>query len=81
MKDKYQEFISKPEISFWVPLISSLVALLLSYGALFTRISVLETKIEQLTDANLQVLQKFVSVETRYGELSLQVARLEERIK
>ena len=51
----------------------------LTYGLLMTRVAVLENKVDTLIIAQERMLIKYSEVETRYGTLSLQVARLETK--
>lgn len=76
-KDTYKSFISHPEINFWVPIIISFVTVTLSYGALMTRVSVLENKMDTMIAGQSIILEKYSSVESRYGILSNKVTRLE----
>lgn len=76
-KDNYKSFISHPEISFWVPIIVSVVTITISYGALMTRVSVLENKMDTMIAGQSIILEKYSSVESRYGILSNKVTRLE----
>lgn len=46
-KSPYQDFISKPEVSFWVPLITSAVLIAGSFFALEARVSLTNQKLDQ----------------------------------
>lgn len=75
--DPYMNFISHPEISFWVPILTSVVTITLSYGTLMTRVSVLENKMDTMIAGQSIILEKYTSVESRYGQLSNKITRLE----
>lgn len=62
-----------------VPIVTSAVLIALSFGTLMTRVAVLETKIDTLLAQNEKMLAKYSDVERRYGELSIKVAKIEER--
>lgn len=76
-KESYKSFISHPEISFWVPIIVSVVTITISYGALMTRVSVLENKMDTMIINQQAILAKYSDVETRYGVLTNKVTKLE----
>lgn len=78
---KSQDTISWLQVNNWVPIITSLIIVAISYGMLFTRISVLETKMDIVIEQQKQVIAKFHDVETRYGELALKVNSLETKVK
>ena len=76
-QNTYNSFISHPEISFWVPIIVSVITVTVSYGALITRVSILENKMDTMIANQNQIFEKYSAVETRYGQLSNKLTRLE----
>ena len=80
----YQNFISKPEISFWVPIVTSAVMLALSYGVLLTRIALLEQKMDTLISQNQQFIQQVkdreLAEDARYKEVLSRVGTNSTRI-
>lgn len=63
--------------AFFVSLIISVFSFATLYFGLSTQIQLLTQKIDIMNKNQEIILQKFVSVETRYGDLSLQVRNLE----
>jgi len=59
----YKNLISKPEISFWVPLILPLIALAVAWGVLTTKVSAIEVE-----NANLRTLLERVIVLEEHGK-------------
>lgn len=86
--DAYMNLISKPEISFWVPIVTSAVVISMSWLNLSTRIDLLAQKMDlviqnqQITithmqekDVELEV--KYAAMQKQWGELSQRVTRIE----
>lgn len=69
------------EVKTFVPIITSAIIIALSYAALGTKVTVLETKMDTMIEQNKQILATYSGVETRYGQMAVKVAQLEERIK
>ena len=80
-QDSYTSFISKPEISFWVPILVSVITISLSYGVLMSRVAVLENKVDTLSvefhNLSVSLTERYNSEETRYGQLSIRITRIE----
>ncbi len=87
-ENEYQKFISKPEISFWVPIVSSAVVIGMSWVNLTARIDLLTQKMDlvienqtqlishlQAKDADLET--KYAQMQKQWGDLSQRVTRLE----
>lgn len=77
MTKEYRNFISKPEISFWIPIISSCIMIAGSWFTLSNRIDLLTQKVDTLIVQNEKLMEKYAGVEDRYGKLSIQITRLE----
>lgn len=75
-KTPYQTFLSKPEITFWLPIITSSILIAGSFFAVSGRIDLLNLRVEQLISQNQIILQKYTNLEDRYGILSLEVTRM-----
>lgn len=81
MKDKYTTFISKPEISFWVPLISAATVIAMSWVNLSGRIDLLVQKVDTMN----KLLENHIvsndvlhtDIAKNYENLNLKVNRLE----
>ena len=78
---KYQELITKPEISFWVPIITSILLIAVSWSNLTTKVELLNQKVDNLTQKIDFLTEKYGSVESRYGTISLQVQRIETKLE
>lgn len=52
------------------------VSVVLAYAALFNKVGILENKVDNLVEINRTTLEKYASVESRYGKLSLDVQSL-----
>jgi hypothetical protein len=76
-KTKYHEFLSKPEISFWVPIIFTAITVTSSFFMLSTKVELLNQKVDNLTEKIEYLTDKYASVESRYGQMSLKVQRIE----
>ena len=48
LNDIHKSFISKPEISFWVPLIVPLIGLAIAWGVLTTKVEAIETEAQDI---------------------------------
>ena len=75
----YREFLSKPEISFWVPIISSVMMIAFSWFNLSSRVELLTQKVDNLIEQNEKLLIKYSDVERRWGDVSQRVTVLETR--
>ncbi len=87
-QDPYMNFISKPEISFWVPIVSSAVVIAMSWLNLSNRVDLLTQKMDliiknqeqtltlmQAKDADLTI--KYEQMQKQWGELSQRVTKVE----
>ena len=77
---KFQKFIAKDEISFWVPIIFTAITVTSSFFMLSTKVELLNQKVDNLTEKIDVLTDKYASVENRYGTMSLKVQRLETTI-
>lgn len=77
MSKDYKDFISKPEISFWLPIISSAILIAASWFNIKNTIELQNQQLGFLIKQNEEILKKYGSVEERYGRLTVQVAKLE----
>ena len=74
--------MSKDNITWWdlnnmKLVLGVVVSAVIAYGVLYTKVSVLETKVDNLISLNQSILEKYSGVESRYGQLSLKVNALE----
>ena len=78
-KSTYQEIITKPELNFWTPIITSVVLITLSWANFSTELKLLRREVESLVKTNETLLQKYTEVETRWGYISQRVTVLETK--
>lgn len=88
MKNEYQEFISRPEISFWTPIVSSAIVIALSWFNLSTRVDLLTQKLDLLLERQSETIitmqhkdqelyAQYAQMQKQWGELSQRVTRIE----
>lgn len=84
MTDHYIKFISRPEISFWIPIIIALLSAVLSFGVLLTRVSLLEQGQNTIIAQNEELLKSFkeqkIADELRYSNLAGRVGTNSTRL-
>lgn len=78
-QSKYQEFISKPELSFWVPIIFTAITVTSSFSALYTKVELLTQKVDTIAIQLDKIVDKYSDVEKRWGDTSQRVTVLETR--
>ena len=83
MVDKYKDFISKPEINFWTPILFTVITMAVSWFSLSTKVELLTQRVDLLIEQQSQLITKYRDVEIRWGEVANRVTRLEtiENIK
>lgn len=59
------------------PIITSLVIMTLAFAKLQSDIALLNQKVDTVIARQEEILKKYASVETRYGELALKVQTIE----
>jgi len=67
MKNSYQELISRPEISFWVPILITVISWGVSFG-------ILSTKVEQVIKNQEQQYTMWLQLEKRVGTVEISAA-------
>lgn len=65
------------QVNNWVPIISSTIMIALAFGAILTRLAVIEERLGELSKDQTVMIDLFKSVETRYGEVALDVKELQ----
>lgn len=68
MRDNYKEIISKPEISFWVPILITVISWGVSFG-------ILSTKVETVIKNQEQQYSMWLQLEKRAGTLEISLAK------
>lgn len=79
MSSKYKEFLSKPELNFWIPIITSIVLITLSWANLTGEIKLLRQELLQYIEQNKALTQKYSDVQSRWGDTSQRVTVLETK--
>jgi len=69
----YRDVISKPEFNFWIPIITTIAAIALSWGALTTRISLLEVKADTLESHFVTMKAEVDDTLTKHDEILLDI--------
>ena len=79
----YQQFINKPEISFWTPIIFTAVSITISFMALSGQVALQNQKLDQVIANQVQILDKYENVQVRLGTAERQISVLQtmENIK
>ena len=65
------------QVNNWVPIIISIVTLSCTFGAVLTRLALIEQKQDTIAQQQKTMIDLFKNTENRYGELALKVKRLE----
>lgn len=83
-QDAYREFISKPEISFWVPLLLPFLTAVFAFSALKTDVEVIKTSQTQILASQNDLIKEFreykISAETRTGLMSNRLTAVETKL-
>jgi hypothetical protein len=84
MKTTYQEFIGRPEVSFWLPILFSAVTIALSFSALKNDVSLLNHRTEEILAHQVELSNDFKDwksqAETRLGMVEIQQGVLNSRV-
>ena len=81
MKTKEKETISWLQINNLIPIITSLVIISLSWASLSSKLALLDQKLDFLVKTQQEYIDSRRNLETRFGELALQVKELEVLLK
>lgn len=68
MKNSYQQFIAKPEISFWFPIFITITTWVFSFGVLYTKVETIIKNQEQQYSMWLQLEKRMGSAEIVLGK-------------
>ena len=63
----YIEFISKPEINFWLPILFTVVSIVMSFMVLTNKVDLLTQKMDTIIANQDVLLQKYEGVQARLG--------------
>lgn len=64
------------QVNNWVPIISSAIMMTIAFGAVLTRLALIEQSQETILTQQSSMLELYKGVENRYGELALDVQTL-----
>jgi hypothetical protein len=76
----YQEFISKPEISFWFPILFTAVTITTSFMALTYKVDLLTQRVDQLLENQTTLISKYEGVQVRLGSAERQISVLQTQL-
>jgi len=68
MKNTYQELISKPEISFWVPILITVASWVFSFGILYTKVDYIARSVDEQKAMWLQLEKRVGGTEISTAE-------------
>lgn len=74
---KNEKYISWMTFNNIFPVVTSAVLITISFLALQTKVELLNQKVDMVLARQEEILKKYANIETRYGELSLAVNRIE----
>ncbi len=80
MKNSYQELISKPEISFWVPIFITVASWVFSFGILYTKVDYIARSVDEQKSMWLQLEKRVGSAEITVAEGKIQDTAIQLRI-
>lgn len=80
MKNTYQELISKPEISFWVPIMITVASWVFSFGILYTKVDYIARSVDEQKQMWLQLEKRVGGTEISTAEGKVLDAAMQLRI-
>lgn len=80
MKNTYQELISKPEISFWVPIMITVASWVFSFGILYTKVDYIARSVDEQKQMWLQLERRVGGAEISTAEGKVLDAAMQLRI-
>jgi len=78
--NKYKDVISRPEVSFWIPLLIPLLALAVAWGTINARVSASEAKLAEYPSQDYFTL-KFQNMDDRFTDLQKQISELKVEVR
>ena len=66
-KTPYEQFIAKPEINFWLPIIFTAVSITMSFMVLSNQVSLQNQKLDRLITDQSIIIQEYKNVQVRLG--------------
>jgi len=60
-----KEFISKPEISFWIPVITAIVSASLAWGTLSNKLNIMNEQVDYMNSKGVILRQDMEAMEER----------------
>ena len=72
----YKEFISKPEFSFWIPIVFTAVSITISFMSLSNQIALNNQKLDQVIANQVDIKDSYSKLQPRIGTLERLVSVL-----
>ncbi len=83
-KSDYQRFISRPEISFWIPIIVAVVGFAVAWGVFQTRMSVNaqdNDKLNERLDGMQQLIERVIVLEEHDKSITEDLTEIKDSLK
>lgn len=69
------------QVNNWVPIIVSIVMMTISFGALLTRIALVEQRLVDLIDLNKTSISEYKVIQAKISEHETRISLIENRLK
>ena len=76
-QSSYKNLISKPEFSFWTPIIFTAVSITISFMTLSSQVALQNQKLDQLIAAQGTLIEKYENVQARLGANEIAIGILQ----
>ena len=80
-KDMADKNVSWFQVNNWVPIIVSIVMMTISFGALLTRIALVEQRLVDLIDLNKTSISEYKVIQAKISEHETRISLIENRLK
>lgn len=77
----YKDFIEKPEVSFWLPIVFTAVSITISFMALSNQVALQNQKLDTLIARQDSIIQKYEGVQVRLGNVEKTISVLQTLAK
>lgn len=77
----YEQLITKPELNFWIPIITTVVLVSGSFMALRTTVLVQNEKLDTVIANQTEILKKYENVQVRLGAAENKITYLDTNQK
>jgi len=72
----FKEFISKPEISFWIPIIFTAVSITMSFMTVSNQVALQNQKLDQVIANQVDIKKAYSDIQIRLGSTEKDIAVL-----